>query len=147
MKAEDRALLFIVVALVAVAAGGAAYVFWIPGHPAELLPVPSGTVFSLNETEHWAAHFVVGPAGGRLLGSWTAYDGYGLITLVVVNGTVEKPWPPPVLFCPRLRNWAQYNGTVNVSLMAGSYTAYWSTGSCSSAAEIVVTQPIQVISS
>ncbi len=146
MKPEDKALLIAVVAVVAIAAGGAAYFLVIAGPPPQTLPVASGTVFSSSMTEHWAAHFTVGASGGRLVGSWTAYDGAGQITLIVVNGTAEKPWPPPVLHCPLMSYWAQYNGTVDESLTAGAYTAYWSTGYCSSAAEIVVTQMIQVVS-
>ncbi len=145
MKPEDRALVLLVIAAVAVATVGGAYILLAGGPVPETLPIPAGTTFTANETDHWVATFAAGPLGGRLEGAWTAYTGSGFITLVVVNGTVSKPWPPPVLFCPLLLAWEQMNGTVDVAVGPGPHTVYWSTGSCSFAREIVVTQPIQLV--
>ncbi len=145
MKPEDKALLLIVLAVVVVATAGAAYVFILAGPPSPTLPVAAGTVFTANMTEHWAAQFTVGPSGGRFVGAWTAYQGAGLIVLIVVNGTVSKSWPPPAIFCPLLVSWAQQNGSIDRSLAAGTYTAYWSTGYCSTATRIEVTQTLQVV--
>ncbi len=145
MKPEDKALLLIVLAVVVVATAGTAYVFVLAASSSPTLPVAAGTVFTANLTEHWAAHFTVGPSGGRLVGAWTAYQGAGLIGLIVVNGTVSKPWPPPVAFCPAMMAWAQQNGSIDRSLASGPYTIYWSTGYCSTAMRIEVTQTLQVV--
>ena len=144
MKPEDRALLIAVAAVVALAAGGGASILAFSRGLPESLPVPGGTVFSANATEHWAAHFTVGASGVRLVGAWTAFDGIGPIVLLVVNGTVSKPYPPPLLHCPLLFHWSVYNGTVDRALEAGTYTVYWNTGFCAYAAEIHVTQTIQL---
>ncbi len=145
MKPEDRALLAAVIAVTVLATAGAAYFLVFAGNVPVTLPVPAGTAFSANVTEHWAAHFTVGSTGGSVVGAWTAYRGFGAIRLIVVNGTVSKPWPPPVYYCPLLYAWEQSNGTADTPLGPGSYTAYWSTGYCSSASEIVVTRTIQVV--
>ncbi len=142
MKPEDRALVLLIVGVVVVATAGLLYVVVLAGNVPTNLPIPAGTVFTANETQHWVAHFTVGPLGGRLTGAWTAYSGSGFITLVVVNGTVDKPWPPPPLMCPLLYSWTEQNGTVNDALGPGAYSVYWSTGYCSSVDRIVVTQPI-----
>ncbi len=107
--------------------------------------MPAGTVFTANETQQWAVHFTVGLSGGTLVGGWAAYHGDGVIVLLVVNGTVSKPWPPPLRMCPHLHSWYEYNGSVDLTLSAGAYTAYWSTGYCSYAQEIDVTQTLQVV--
>ncbi len=145
MKPEDRALVIFMAIVVGVAAAGGLYILVVGGSLPSGLPIPAGTTFTANETERWVATFTAGPLGGRLEGAWTAYTGSGFITLVVVNGTVSKPWPPPVLFCPLLYAWDQMNGTIDVAVGPGPHTVYWSTGSCSSAQEIVVTQPIQLV--
>ncbi|HEX9341920.1 MAG TPA: hypothetical protein VF992_12245 [Thermoplasmata archaeon] len=94
MKAEDRALSVVVPVFVVVVAG--AYALSV--HAALL--VPAERVFSETEARTWVLHFTVSAAGAHVVGAWTAFDGYGWIGLVVLNGTVEKPWPPPLLFCP-----------------------------------------------
>ncbi len=144
MKPEDKALLLIVLAVVVVATAGTAYVFVFAGSLPQSLPVPAGTVFTGNNTQQWAVHFTVGPAGGSFMGGWTAYHGFGAIVLIVVNGTVSKPWPPPLRMCPQLFSWYEYNGSIDQTLSAGAYTVYWSTGYCSNANEIDVTQTIQL---
>ncbi len=144
MKPENRALVNVVVAVAIVTGFGVGYLLLSPSVLATSLPVPAGTTFTANETEHWAAHVTVGFGGARLVGSWTAYDGMGFIGLVVVNGTIDKPWPPPVLFCPLLLAWQEQNGSIDQTLAPGPYTVYWSTGSCSSAQQIVVTQAIEL---
>jgi len=150
VKSESRALLTAVVATataiaVFVAAVGA-YVLVSGRAPPTSLPVDAGTVFTANGMDTWAAHFTVGPTGGTLVGGWTAYDGIGWVDLVLMNGTVPKPAPPSgPINCPLLRSWSWSNGSVDRALTAGPYTVYWSTGVCSSARQIDVTQTIQVI--
>ena len=144
MKLEDRALLLIVVAAIVVATAGAAYFLVVAGSLPGTLPVPAGTRFTANASEQWVAHFTVAANGSRIVGAWTAYSGTGWITLIVVNGTVSKPWPPPVRMCPLLLSWPEYNGSIDEPLGAGPHTAYWNTGYCASAAQIVVTQTIQL---
>ncbi len=145
MKAENAALLAVVVSLVVVTAGMGAVLLLIPSAPPESLPVAVGTEFTRNETFAWAAHFMVGPSGGTLVGAWVVYDGFGDVGPVVVNGTVPKPSPAPgVYHCPALFHWAESNGTVNRPLAAGPYTVYWNTA-CAYATQIAVTQTIQVV--
>ncbi len=149
VEPEHQAILGVVLAwLVAVAMIGG-YVLLQPPPPpppAEVLPVPAGSVFTANATESWAAHFTVGTVGAVLSGGWTAYDGIGQITLVVVNATVSKP-PPPVgpINCPDLFQWNEQAGYINTFLPAGPYTVYWGTV-CAGASQIVVTQAIQLSS-
>lgn len=147
MKPEDKALLAVVLAMIVVATAGAAYfVFAEPPVPVTL-PVPGGATFTSNATVHWAAHFTVGASGGRLVGAWTAYHGQGDLELIVANGTVPKPAPGGIYECPALFLWNERNGTVHMLLGPGAYTIYWNTGSCASAAQIMVTQTIQVVAS
>ncbi len=147
MEPERQAILGVVLAwLVAVAMVGAFVAFRPPPPPppAEVLPVPVGSVFTANATLSWAAHFTVGVAGAVLSGGWTAYDGAGQMTLVIENATVSKP-PPPTgpINCPALFQWNEQAGYLNTYLPAGPYTVYWGTV-CAGAAQIVVTQAIQV---
>lgn len=146
MKPENRALANLLVAVLVVSGFGVAYVMLSSSAPATTLPIPVGTTFTANATEHWAAHLTVGFGGARLVGAWTAYNGSGFVALAIVNGTVDKPWPPPPLLCPLLLAWSELNGSVDRSLTSGPYTIYWTTGFCSSAQQIVVTQPIQLTS-
>ncbi len=146
MKPENRAFVNVLVAVAVVVGFAGAYLLLSPTALAASLPVPAGTVFTSNDTVHWVAHFAVGPAGGRLVGAWTAYDGSGFVGLVVGNGTVAKPPPPgPVVECPLLLAWAETNGTVDRVLAPGPYTVYWGSGVCSYAASIDVTQTLQVV--
>ena len=138
MKAENRALSVVVLAFVVVVAG--AYALSVP----TALLVPAGRVFSETEAQTWVLHFTVSGAGAHVVGAWTAFDGYGWIGLVVLNGTVEKPWPPPLLFCPLEYAWTRFNGTIDVPVTAGPHTIYWTIGYCSDASRIVVTEPIFV---
>jgi hypothetical protein len=149
MKPEDRALLVVVVAVIVVAGLAAAYFVVAAGSSqvvSGILPVPAGTVFTSNESEVWAAHFTVSPGGGRLVGAWDAFNGYGAIEFFVVNGTVPRPSPSPGIYmCPILFHWNESNGTIDVPLGPGAHTAYWTTGYCSNSDRIVVTQTIQVV--
>lgn len=145
MKPEDRAIVIFLAVVVGVASAGGLYFILVAGNLPTTLPIPAGTTFTLNQTESWVAHFTAGPLGGRLEGAWTAYTGSGFITLVVVNGTASKPWPPPLVTCPLFYSWGQFNGSIDVVVGPGAHTIYWSTGYCSSAQEIVVTQSIQII--
>ncbi len=138
MTTENRALSVAILAFVLVVAG--AYAMSIPTP----LLVPAGRAFSENEAQTWVLHFTVSGAGAHVVGAWTAFDGYGWIGLVVLNGTVEKPWPPPVLFCPLEYAWTRFNGTLDVPVTAGPHTMYWTTGYCSGASKIVVTEPIVI---
>ncbi len=147
MEPERQAILGVVFAwLVAVAMIGTFVLLRPPPPPppAEALPVPVGSVFTANATETWVAHFTVGAAGAVLSGAWTAYNGYGQITLVIENATVSKP-PPPVgpINCPNYVQWNEQAGYLNTFLPAGPYTVYWGTV-CAGAAQIVVTQAIQL---
>src|SRR6266566_5191348 len=94
MKAENRALAVAVLTFV--------------------LVVAAGRVFSESEAQTWVRHFTVSGAGAHVVGAWTAFDGYGWPGLVVLNGTVEKPWPPPVMFCPLEHSWTRFNGSIVV---------------------------------
>ncbi len=146
MKPEDRALIVIVLAVAIVVAPLTAYVLLVPqGHPT-FLPIPAGTTFSLDQSANWTARITVGLAGGILIGAWTAFNGLGFVTLGVTTGSVSKS--PPIALCPYvIIPWAQRNGTEDLPLSPGSYTLYWTTGSCSWARVIVVTQTIQLIPS
>jgi len=141
MKAENRALAVAVLTFVLVVAGAAAYVLSVP----TVLVVPAGRVFSESEAQTWARHFTVSGAGAHVVGAWTAFDGYGWPGLVVLNGTVEKPWPPPILFCPLEHSWTRFNGSIDVPVTTGPHTVYWTTGYCSDASKIVVTEPILIV--
>ncbi len=144
MRAENRALVAAVLAVVVVSAVVGVYLLLARPLAADSLPVFAGTLFTSSDSLRWAAQFTVGPAGGTLVGGWTAYNGSGFIGLDVVNGSVSKPSVP--FFCPRVfSHWAQGNGTVDLALAPGSYTAYWTTGFCASAERILVTETIQVI--
>ena len=143
MKPENRALVNALVAVVVVTSFVGGYLLLAPTALASTLPIRAGTTFTANDTATWVAHFSVGPSGGRLVGAWTAYTGSGIVRLVVVNGTVSKP-PEIMVACPLMYSWTESNGTVNTFLPGGPYTVYWSTGFCSYASRIVVTQPIQV---
>ena len=147
MKPENRALLTVVLAIVLVTSVIGAYLLLTPSAPPNSLPILAGTAFTANESVGWVAHFTVGAAGGTLVGAWTAYDGSGFLGLDVVNGTVSKS--PNVFLCPRIIvfRWAERNGTVDVSLVPGPYTVYWTAGYCASAQQIVVTQTIEVVPS
>lgn len=150
MKPEDRVLLIALVVVVVVAAGGAAYFLLLSGSLPQTLPVAAGTAFSSNESREWVVHFTVGATGGRLVGGWTAYNGFGLIRLDVANGTVSKDYGSLLRLCQPLSawtqaNWTQANGTVDTVLVPGAYTLYWTAGLCSSANEIVVTRAIRVV--
>ncbi len=143
MKAENRALAVAVLAFVVVVTGAAAYALSVP---ASLL-VPAGRVFYESEAQTWVLHFTVPGAGARVVGAWTAFDGYGWLGLAILNGTVEKPWPPPLLFCPLERSWPRFNATIDVPVAPGTHTIYWTTGYCSGASKIVVTEPILIVHS
>ena len=144
MNPENRALLAVLVAVAVVTSAVGAYLLLASAAPPTTLPVPAGTDFSSAQAANWTAHVAVGASGGMLTGAWTAYDGSGFIRLEVVNGTVSKP--PNVYLCPLLiPSWTQQNGTVDVARAPGPYTVFWTTGYCSSATSIVVTQTIQVL--
>ncbi len=148
MKPENRLVVSAVVAVIVVTGLVGGYLLLAPGALATSLPVPAGTTFTSNDTMHWVVHFTVGPSGGRLVGAWTAYRGTGYVGLVVTNGTITKPPPPTgVIECPLLLSWSEMNGSIDQALAPGPYTIYWSTGYCSYAAEIDLTQPIQLTGS
>ena len=116
----------------------------VPPAPAASLPVPDGSVFTTSVMEEWAAHFTVAPGGATLEGSWTGYEGYGTLALVIENATVPKP-PPPTgpIDCSALYSWSEQAGSIDTFLPAGPYTVYWGTV-CAGASRIVVTQTLQV---
>lgn len=109
------------------------------------LPIPAGTTLTQSQISTWVAHFTVGPGGGRLVGTWTAYDGMGDIGPFLLNGTVPKPQPAPGIYnCPLEISWSQTNGTLDRPLAPGPYSLYWAP-LCTSAREIVVTQTVRVV--
>ncbi len=113
-----------------------AYLFIISG----TVPIPAGTRFVGSEVENWVLHVDVPAQGSRLVGAWTAYDGWGFPWLVVVNGTVEKP--SGVLFrCPLSTSWSEKNGSINQWVDPGPHTLYW--GNCLRASSILVTDAIR----
>ncbi len=147
VRPENSALLAAAVSFVVVTAAVGAFLLLSPSVPPESLPVAVGTEFTWNETDRWVAHFTTGPSGGTLVGAWAAYEGFGDVGPVVVNGTVPKPSPAPGIYhCPALFRWAEINGTVNRPLAPGAYSVYWNTV-CAYATQIVVTQTIQVVAS
>ena len=118
----------------------------MPSAPPDTLPIATGTAFTATDTSYWTAQFTVGSTGGTLVGAWTAYNGSGSVSLEVVNGTVSKP--PNVYLCPRIvLRWQERNGTVDAALTPGPHTVFWTTGYCSAAERIVVTQTIEIIPS
>ncbi len=144
MRPENRAVLVILVAAAVAVTPVAAYLLLGSSPPEGFLPIFAGTVFTRAEAATWVAHFTVGPLGGRLVGAWTAYNGSGFFGFMVVNGTVSKP--PTGSLCPLVfSHWAERNGTEDMTLAPGPYTASWTTGVCSSAAEIDVTQTLQLL--
>ena len=144
MKRENRALLVLVLAAVVVVAAGGAFI-WLANPPLPTtLPIPAGTTFSRNESVTWLAHFNVSGSGAHVVGSWEAFDGYGFVTFVVVNGTTDKPPPWLYRMCPALMSWPTQNGTVDESVGPGAHTAYWSAGFCAGASRIVVTSTIML---
>ncbi len=144
MKPENRLLVTAAVGVLVVTAFVGGYLLLGPAALATSLPIPAGTTFTSNDTIRWTAHFSVGAGGSRLVGAWTAYNGAGYVGLIVANGTISKP-PQPAVICPVLVAWQESNGSVDRALGPGSYTMYWSTGYCSFAARIVVTQAIQLL--
>ena len=144
MKPEDRALVVAVLAIVLVVAPIGAVLLLTPPALPTSLPVPAGTAFTVSDSVNWTVHFRVPSAGGTLVGAWTAYDGLGAVGLIVVNGTVSRPFPPQIL-CQLLPRWAVQNGSVDRALAPGAYTVYWNTGYCAYASQIVVTQAIQIL--
>ncbi len=81
--------------------------------------------------------------GIRLVGAWTAFDGYGDPILEVVNGTVNPP-PQGLYRCPLLFHWGQMNASMDTALGAGPHTLYWN-NICASAVMIVVGETITVV--
>ncbi len=144
MRSENRYALAAAVAVLVVTAVVGASLAFTPAAPRNWLPMTAGNTFTASESADWVAHFSVGPMGGTLVGAWTAYNGSGLVTLAVANGTVFKP--PDQMVCPLVvSRWPQQKGTVNVPLKPGPYSVYWTAGFCSSAQRILVTRSIEVL--
>lgn len=142
MNRENRALLVLALATVVVVATGGTFI-WLANPPLPTtLPIPAGTTFSRNESVTWVAHFNVSGSGAHVVGSWEAYDGFGFVTLIVVNGTTDKPPPWFNRLCPLLMSWPTQNGTVDESVGPGPYTLYWNAGYCAAASRVVVTSTI-----
>ncbi len=146
MKPENRAVWATGLVVVVVIAVVGAFLLTTSATPPTTLPILAGTAFNANESLDWVAHFTVGPSGGTLTGAWTAYQGWGFVSLILVNGTVSKP-PVNVYMCPLLHSWAESNGSIDRALLPGPYTVYWDQGFCAGASQIVVTQTIQVVPS
>lgn len=140
MRPENRALLVVLVAiLVVVSIGGA--VILLTELPTTL-PIPAGTTFTGNSVQTWLVHFNVSAMDSRLVGAWTAFDGYGVPALVVVSGTVGRP-PDTAYRCPLLQNWTQRSGSVNISVDPGAHTLYWS--GCFAASRVVITEGVRLL--
>ncbi len=142
MKSENRALAVILVAVTVVVAVGGALIF-LTAFPTTL-PIPAGTTFTGNVTQTWLVHFNVSAANARLVGAWTAYDGFGYPALAVVDGTVGRP-PDYLYRCPALPRWTQTNGSLDLSVAPGPHTLYW--GGCFAASRVVITETVQLVSS
>ncbi len=143
MKSENRALAVVVLTVVVVAAAGGAYFYLSPQSLPATLPIPEGMTFTVNDSASWTAYFNVSATDVRLVGAWTAFQGYGLVGLRVVNGSMAKPGPF-LLRCPLLQHWAQSNGSIDEPVGPGPHTIFWTTGYCSGAMRIEVTQSIRL---
>lgn len=144
MEPENRALAAAILAVVVVAAAGGAYFSLTPQSLPRTLPIPEGVTFTVNDSASWTAYFNVSATDVRLVGAWTAFQGYGHVGLVVVNGSVAKPGPFTLL-CPRPPHWSQSNGSIDEPMGLGPHTLFWSTGRCSGAMEIEVRQTIRLV--
>ena len=51
--------------------------------------------------------------------------------------------PSPAIL-PLEYAWTRFNGTIDAPVTAGPHTMYWTTGYCSDASKIVVTEPILI---
>ncbi len=134
------AIATVVAALVVLGAVGLFYL--APGSgPPRSLPIPAGTVFSDQEARVWTAQFDVRGLGGRVVGTWTAYDGAGWRDLVVVNGSAS---PTSDTFrCPLMHPWDRYNGSIDVAVGPGLHTLYWAP--CGRAASTLVNVDIALV--
>ncbi len=132
-----------IVAVIVVVGIGAAYFLLTPTRLPTTLPIPQGTTFSMNDTWHWAAYFNVTTSGSRLVGGWTAYDGFGEEVLWVMNGSVAPPGGPVLIHCPLEQRWSVYNGTINRPVGVGPHTLLWAYG-CAMASRIVVMETIRL---
>ncbi len=140
MRADNRALVAVLVALIIVISIGGAVII-LTALPTSL-PVPVGTTFTENATQTWLVHFSVSATGSRLVGAWTAYDGSGFPSLVVVDGTVGRP-PDYVYRCPLIQPWTEYNGSLDVAVDSGPHTLFWS--GCFAASRVVITEAVQLV--
>ena len=142
---EDRALVVEFVAVVVIMGIGGAYVLLTP--PQRLptrLPIREGTTFSRNDTWSWAAYVDVRVPGSRLVGAWTAFDGAGVMTLVVANGSVPAPGGPSLNSCPRAVLWAESNGSIDERGGMGPHTVHWGGGCTGTASKVVVVEAVQL---
>lgn len=137
MAGVNRRVAAIGLAIVLLVTVAAAYLVIVWG----TLPIPAGTVFVRSDVESWVLHFDVPGQGSRLVGAWTGYDGFGFDGLVVVNGTVDRPFD--FMFrCPAGHSWSEYNGSVNVWVDPGPHTLYW--GNCFWASRLVITEAVRL---
>ncbi len=136
MPAVSRRVAAIGLAVVLLVTVAAAYLVIVWG----TLPIPAGTRFAGSEIENWVLHVDVPASGTHLIGAWTAYDGWGFPSLVVVNGTVDRP--SNFMFrCPASTSWSEKSGSIAQWIDPGPHTLYW--GNCLWASSIVITEAIR----
>ncbi len=137
MAGVNRRVAAVGLAVVLLVTVAAAYLVIVAG----TLPIPVGTVFVGSDVESWVVHFDVPASGARLIGAWTAYDGWGFPWLVVVNGTVDRP--SNFLFrCPAGPSWSEYNASIRQWLDPGPHTLYW--GNCFRASRLAITVAVRL---
>jgi hypothetical protein len=135
MKADTKAMLAILVAVIAVLALGGAIIV-LSEHPTVLpttLPIPAGTVIRQAE---YNATFTVSVGIGRVVGAWYADHG-GDVWIYPSNS------PPSGVYEMPCVGFAHWSGTVNVSLVPGTYTIDFQFGG--PAVSVSITQAIRVV--
>src|SRR5438128_12694183 len=143
MRAENKALAIAAFGFVVLMVVGTVGIYFgRVSTPPRTLPIWSGTEFSRSAPSSWAAHFTVYGGGTQIVGAWTAFNGLGYPTLIVVNGTVSRP-SEDLVRCPELRNWPELNGTIDVAVDPGPHTIYW--GVCAGASRIVITETVRLV--
>ncbi len=137
MPAVSRSVAAIGLAVVLLVTVAAAYLVVSWG----TLPIPAGTRFVGSDVQTWTIHFDVPALGGHVIGAWSAYDGWGFPSLVVVNGTVDRP--SDFLFrCPASQSWSETNGSIRQWVGPGPHTLFW--GNCLRASSIVITETVRL---
>jgi hypothetical protein len=139
MNSAEKVRLLAAVSFVVILTVAGIGVYCVATSPPSRVLLPATAVLAGMEIAEWNATFLVPSPGGRLIGSFTAFDGAAIPSLVAVNGSSV---PDGSCYFGGAQ-FDEFNGTVNTPLSPGVYTAYWSR--CFMAKEVVVTQPIQIV--